>query len=108
MGNQSIPAKGMLQILVPGNLISTNADQFRSSACSAIDAQSGVNRDWSGIEIDLTAAKMVDSAGLNAIISLIRRLNNDGKRVVIHVRDQHVYRVCMFTRLDGLAEIIRS
>ena len=98
----------MLQILVPGNLISTNADQFRASAGSAIAAQSAGKRDWPGIEIDLTAAKMVDSAGLNAIISLIRRLNKEGKRVLIHVRDQHVYRVCMFTRLDSLAEIIRS
>ncbi|HWE52038.1 MAG TPA: STAS domain-containing protein [Bryobacteraceae bacterium] len=102
------PARGMLQMVVPGNLISTNADQFRTGASSAIEAQSGVSRDWAGIEIDLTAAQMVDSAGLNALISLIRALKHDGKRVLIHVRNPHVYRVCMFTRLDSLAEIVRS
>lgn len=98
----------MLQISVPGNLMSTNADQFRAGAVSAMDAQSIANREWLGVEIDLTAAQMVDSAGLNAIISLIRRLNSDGKKTLIHVRNPHVYRVFLFTRLDSLAEIIRS
>jgi ABC-type transporter Mla MlaB component len=98
----------MLQILVPGDLISTNADQFRAGSVCAMDAHAANNSEWAGVEFDLTAARMVDSAGLNAIISLIRKLNEEGKRARIHVRNSHVYRVCMFTRLDRLAEVIRS
>jgi anti-anti-sigma regulatory factor len=110
MGKQFTPASGMLQLLVPGDLTSTNAEQFRTGALTAIgeiDAQS-VNHKWPGVEIDLTAARMVDSAGLNAIISLIRKLNSDGRRTMIHVGDPHVHRICLFTRLDRLAEVIRS
>jgi len=108
MENQPIPADGMFQFLVPGDLISTNAAQFRAGANCAIDAQLANNRGWAGIEFDLTAAGMVDSAGLNALISMIRRLTGAGKRTLIRVKNPHVYRVCMFTRLDRLAEVIRS
>ena len=107
MGKQFIPTEGMLQVLVPGDLTSTNAEQFCAMAVSAINAQSA-RGEWPGAEIDLTAARMVDSAGLNAIISLIRKLSADGRRTMIHVSDPHVHRVFLFTRLDRLAEVIRS
>jgi anti-anti-sigma regulatory factor len=108
MKNQLDPVTGMLQISVPGDLLSTNADQFRAGAFSLMDAQAGRSSEWSGVAVDLRAAQMVDSAGLNAIFSLIRRLKAEGKRASIQVKDPHVCQIFLFTRLDRLAEIVRS
>lgn len=108
MENRFVPASGMLQISVPGDLLSTNADQFRAEAFSLMDSQARSSREWQGVEVDLTHAEMVDSAGLNAIISVIRKLKSDGKRALIQVRNAHVHRVCLFTRLDRVAEIVRN
>lgn len=106
MKNQIDYAEGMLQVSVPGNLLSTNADQFRMDVLSALNAQSPENSSWLGVDIDLTRAQMVDSAGLNAIISVIRRLKGHGRRALIRVKDKHVHRVCLFTRLDRQADIV--
>jgi len=104
---QFLPSTQMLELAVSGNLLSTNAGRFRVEATEAMDVQSSGTAPWLGVQIDLTDAHMVDSAGLNAIISVIRKLKADGKRALIHVRDPHVYKVCMFTRLDSLAEIVQ-
>lgn len=101
------PVTGMLMISVPGNLLSTNASQFLASAMSLIEAQPRLDVAWQGAQFDLTRAQMVDSAGLNALICLIRKLKIDGKRAVIHVQDAHVHRIFVFTRLDRQAEIVR-
>lgn len=107
MTNQFIPAAKMLQISVPGDLLSTNADQFRAGARAALDAPVMVT-DWLGVELDLTRARIVDSAGLNAIVGIIRELEGMGKKTLIRVGDPHVHRVCLFTRLDRIAEIVRN
>lgn len=98
----------MLEVSVPGDLLSTNADQFRAGAFAMMDAQAGRGSEWLGVEIDLRRAQMVDSAGLNAIVSIIRRLKADGKQAVIQVKDKHVHHIFLFTRLDRLAEILKS
>jgi anti-anti-sigma factor len=107
MNNQFIPAAQMLHIAIPGDLLSTNADQFRASARAVIES-SVTGNGCLGVELDLTRARMVDSAGLNAIIGVIRSLSAHGKKTLIRVGDPHVHRVCLFTRLDRIAEIVRN
>jgi anti-anti-sigma factor len=108
MESQFIAATGMLEISVPGDLLSTNANQFRVGAFSVMDAQADNGAEWLGVAMDLRGAQMVDSAGLNAMISVIRRLKDEGKRALIQVRNPHVHQVFLFTRLDRLAEIVKS
>jgi ABC-type transporter Mla MlaB component len=107
MQNHFNSFSGMLEIVVPGDLLSTNADRFRTDAVSALEAQSTRKMEWRGVKVDLTGARMVDSAGLNAIVSLIRKAKSLGKRASIHVKDAHVHRICLFTRLDIQAEIVQ-
>jgi anti-anti-sigma factor len=102
--SQSSP---MLQLAVPGSLLSTNVESFRVGALAAIERLSQESL-WAGIEIDLTRAEMVDSAGLNALVSVIRKLNSRGRKTRIRVHDAHVHRTCLFTRLDQLAPIVRT
>jgi anti-anti-sigma factor len=97
----------MVEFSVPGDLLSTNADQFRVTALSAVDSALPQSSGWQGVEVNLGNAHMVDSAGLNALIGLLRKLKSDGRRMVIRVADPHVHRVLMFTRMDKQAEIIQ-
>jgi anti-anti-sigma factor len=73
-----------------------------------MDAETCNGSEWLGVNLDLTQAQMVDSAGLNAIVSIVRRLQAENKRAVIQVKDPHVHRIFLFTRLDRLAEIVRN
>lgn len=102
------PAKNMMQLSIPGDLLSTNADQFRVTAHSMMEAYPPGNLECQGVEVNLENAHMVDSAGLNALIGLLRKLKNDSRRMVIRVADPHVHRVLLFTRMDKQAEIIKA
>ena len=99
------PAKNMMQLSIPGGLLSTNADQFRVTAHSMMEAG---NLECQGVEVNLENAHMVDSAGLNALIGLLRKLKNDSRRMVIRVADPHVHRVLLFTHMDKQAEILQA
>ncbi|MEP6538291.1 MAG: STAS domain-containing protein [Bryobacteraceae bacterium] len=98
----------MLQFAVPGDLLSTNAEQFRVSAGSMVDAHRASVPEWDAVEVDLERAHMVDSAGLNALIGLLKTLKNQGRRMIIRVADPHVHRVLIFTRMDRQAEVIKT
>ena len=88
--------------------MSTNADQFRAMALALVEAHSSGFPEWAGVEINLEMAHMVDSAGLNALIGLLRKLKKDERRMIIRVADPHVHRVLLFTRMDKQAEIIHA
>src|SRR5262249_29552359 len=99
-------ASKLIHFSVPGDLLSTNAAQFRASALAMVEAHTAESREWQGVEVNLSQARMIDSAGLNALIGLLRKLKSDGRRMVIRVADAHVHRVLLFTRMDKQAEII--
>src|SRR4051812_31926762 len=101
MKNRFIPSAQMLQIAVPGDLLATNAGQFAADARASIEAPD-VLIGWLGVEVDLTRARMIDSAGVGAIVSLTRELLAAGRKTVIRVGDPNVHRVCLFTRLDRI------
>lgn len=85
-----------------GDLLSTNA-----AACQAeISRLMGADDTWKVIVLDLRAARMVDSVGLNLIVSIIRGSRPDGRFVRVVVSNQNVRRVLAFTRIDQHAEVI--
>lgn len=91
-------------ITSPGDLLSTNSENFRIRADALLE--SGSSFPEKPIEIDLRAAKMVDSVGLNAIVAIIRKGKAAGRAIRIKVESQHLYRVLVFTRLDRQAAIL--
>lgn len=107
MTGKLTPANGMLRIPVPGSLLSANANRFLENALATIDGQSCGGLKFIGVEFDFTGAHNVDSAGLNALISVIRLLKMEGKRTSIRVQDTYIHRIFLFTRLDRQAEIVR-
>lgn len=96
-----------IQFPVPGDLLSTNAAATRSQL-DAFLADGGRPGVWTVLELDLRHASMVDSVGLNFLVSLHKRLAADGKRLRVLVLSESVQRILRFTRLDQYVEVAQG
>ncbi len=90
--------------VAPGDILSTNAEQFRQQLAAILDK----GGEWKLLELDLRASRLVDSVGLNAIVSAIKRTKSRGGDVRIRVRHPSVARLFAFTRLDQHAQVING
>lgn len=93
-----------LETIVPGDILSTNADALRKEILEAIDA-SGLGASWDTLVMDLRAARMVDSVGLNLLVAIIKTLGGRGRKLRLLVSSPHVKRALRFTRLDQIAAV---
>ena len=91
------PARQTLRVTIPGDLLSTSLVDIRAELMELILPTTD---SWSELEMDLTASKMIDSMGLNLMVSVIRIVGGRGGKVSALVRNQVVYRLFLFTRLD--------
>lgn len=63
------------------------------------------NDDWNILFIDISASKLVDSMGLNLVISLLKQAQNRGSKVKCKIASRTIHRTLLFTRLDKQMEI---
>jgi len=92
---------------IPGDLISTSAGAVRDALKQLLDAPDtlqGVH----AVVLDLRAAAMIDSVGLNLIVAVLRASNRLGASMKIIHNDPNVNRILLFTRLDEQLEIQRA
>ena len=59
------------------------------------------------IDLDLSRATMVDSVGLNLIVSVIKHVKGRDGSVRFLIGNNNVERTFRFTRLDSQAEVVR-
>ncbi|WP_404423106.1 STAS domain-containing protein [Nibricoccus sp. IMCC34717] len=85
-----------------GDVLSTSVDLLRASFAKL---QEG-SPTWTELELDLTAAKMMDSAGLNLVTSVIKAVKTRGVKVTARIASKTVHRIFLFTRLDKHVELI--
>lgn len=83
-----------LRIPVEADLTSSTADAFRQSMLPALAAVGTPE----SIEVDLRAARKIDSAGLNALVGLLRMAGKTP--VTVLVGTSNVQRILLFARLD--------
>lgn len=95
---------GHIQSSIPGDLLSTNAAALRSQLDAFLAVSQG-GAGWAVLELDLRRAAMVDSVGLNFLVSLHKRLAVDGKRLRVLILSESVRRILRFTRLDQYVEV---
>lgn len=93
-----------IQFPIQGDLLSTNAAAMRSQLEAFLAASTG-GPGWGVLELDLRRAAMVDSVGLNFLVSLHKRLAADGKRMRVLIASESVRRILRFTRLDQYVEV---
>lgn len=92
---------------VPGDLVSTNVETVRGEINRLLEGAEGTAAKWTTFRLELTAAKMVDSMGLNLIVGLLKTLEKRGAKMQITYSSQNVLRAFTFTRLNDHIELIK-
>ena len=95
-----------LKLTFPGDISSTTAATLRDQVFNLMAKLKDNGGEWRKLTLDLTAAKMVDSAGLNLVVHLIREAKSAEQSVSALVADRTVHRTFLFTRLDKQVEVI--
>lgn len=93
-------AAGILSITVPGDILSTNADALRDELFDVLESPAIKAAVWPTLKLDLTGAQMVDSVGLNLIVSLVRAVKARNGKVEAVIRSPNIHRTFKFTHLD--------
>ena len=102
----SKPENDLVVVRVNGDLVSTTAASVRGEIDTAISAADEA-RSWSVFQLDLATAKMIDSVGLNLVVSLLKRLQARERRLQVTYCDPNVLRTLTFTRLDKQIELVK-
>ena len=107
MNDQSNSNGKSLTLRVPGDLLSTNAEAMRNEANTLLEAANNTPGQWGVFKLDLTAAKMIDSVGLNLIVTLVKRVQKHGAKMQVTYSNPNVLRTFNFTRLDKQVELVK-
>ena len=107
MNCQSNPNSKCLTLRVPGDLISTNAEAIRNEADTLLAIPDNTPRQWEIFKLDLTDAKMIDSVGLNLVVTLVKRIQKCGAKMQVAYSNPNVLRTFNFTRLDKQVELVK-
>lgn len=98
--NPSAPA---IHCQAPAEVTSTSESAFRVQLEHIIGS---APQGWSVLQIDLHSTRMIDSKGLNLLVSIVKRLRGDGRGVRLVSPQPAVRRILAFTRLDRHAEVV--
>ncbi len=91
---------GVVTVTIPGDILSTNADALRAELFDLLEAPQIKGSPWHTLKLDLTGAQMVDSVGLNLIVSLVRAVKARQGTVAAAISSANILRTFKFTRLD--------
>lgn len=89
-----------LEITFPGDLLSTNADTIRADILALLGSAPVKSGDWNALQLDLTAAKMIDSVGLNLIVAIYKEAQKRQAKTIARISSPNIQRTFLFTRLD--------
>ena len=94
-----------LTVIVPGDLLSTNAQALRVKIDEVLNSSKvGPGNTF---RLDLSRAKMVDSVGLNLVVSVLKEVQQRGARMQITCSNQNVLRTFIFIRLDQQIKLVK-
>ena len=90
----------VLTVRAPGDLLSTNAEALRGEVSRLLEPVGHAPRRRTTIRLDLSAAAMIDSVGLNLVVALLKRCRQEGLNLEILYSSPNILRTFAFTRLD--------
>jgi anti-anti-sigma factor len=94
------PEQKTLTVTIPGDVLSTNLEELRTRMHTLIAPPPTGSDLWTTLVLDLSATKMIDSAGLNFLVSLVRTIGARGGKVSARALQPQILRAFKFTRLD--------
>jgi anti-anti-sigma factor len=98
---------GTLSAIVPGDILSTTADTLRGALFDILESAPIQAAKWNILKLDLTKARMVDSVGLNLIVSIVRAVKARDGTVEVTIGSANIQRTFSFTRLDKQVNVIK-
>ena len=101
-------ARRTLTVTIRGDLVSTTADLLRPEITRLLEAPPEASGDWRCFQLDLGGATMVDSVGLNFIITILKTVQKRGAKMQILYTNQNVHRIFLFTRMEKHVELVRT
>jgi len=99
-------AERTLEITLPGDLLSTNAEPIRTEFLALLETPAVKAPHWDTLKLDLTAAKMVDSVGLNLIVAIYKETQKRKAKMAVLVSNPNIQRTFLFTRLDKHLQVV--
>ncbi len=102
--NPNLITTGHPTVTAPGDVLSTTAEALRQPLQAALQQL----RPGQALELDLRAARMIDSVGLNLLVTVIKKAKAAGGSVRIRISQSSVQRILHFSRLHQHADIISS
>ena len=73
------PSTKTLKLVLPGDILSTDIETLRPAIFGILESTPVEN--WQTLVFDLSATAMIDSAGLNLLISVIRSVQPRGVKL---------------------------
>lgn len=95
-----------LSVTVPGDLLSTSVESYRLGFQGILDDPNVRRQSPVMLELDLRQTRMMDSAGLNLLVTLVKVGRERGFRLRALVASQTLQRTLQFTRMDKVLEIV--
>lgn len=105
MQHQLNAAERTLVVTLPGDLLSTNAEQTRTEVLGVLQSAAP---GWETFKLDLRAAKMVDSVGLNLIVAIYKETQKKRAKMAVVISNPNIQRTFLFTRLDKHLQVIMA
>ncbi len=106
--NEVEPEANTFTVSLPGNILSTNAQEVRAQLSKALSNPKSAAGSLEVFELDVRHAQMIDSVGLNLIVWLLKAVRERRARLRLRVASVHVERTLQFTRLDQQAEVVHA
>ena len=100
------PSTKTLKLVLPGDILSTEIETLRPAIFGILESTPAEN--WEVLVFDLSATTMVDSAGLNLLISVIRSVQPRGVKLRAIITNNNIFRTFKFTRLDRHIEMVEA
>jgi anti-anti-sigma factor len=97
-----------LLLTIPGDILSTNADQTKKEIYTVLESGNVKAAGWTTLKLDLTAAKMIDSVGLNLIVSLYKEAKKTNAKTTAVISNPNIQRTFLFTRLDTHIQVVMA
>jgi len=107
MNMKSGPDEQAVKMRVPGDLVSTNAEAVRQEIEGMLTAAETACQKWTVLTLDLGAAKMIDSVGMNLVVYLLKRVRARGATLRVGYSNSNILRTFTFTRLDRHVELVK-
>jgi len=93
-------------LVVGGNVLSTNVQAVRERVLDILNETEIKNPSWNSLHLDLSAAQMIDSTGLNFLVAVTRHVKKRGVELRISVSSANIAKSFSFIRLDRQANIV--